>query len=214
MTLKVIGAGLPRTGTLSMKAALEQLGFGQCYHMEEVFAAPARSGQWASFFRGGPVDWDQVFEGYGAAVDAPACFAWRALAEHYPDAKVVLTVREAESWLVSMRKTILSDGYVDGLIASPVGPMIGSMLGVMSRIAGGPPPPPGPPTREGLLAMREAHNAAVAREIAPGRLLVYEVGEGWGPLCRFLGVDTPEASFPRVNDAASFHDNFPIPIQA
>ena len=74
MSLSVIGLGMPRTGTLSMKSALEQLGYGRCYHMEEVFAAPRRSKAWASFFSGGPVDWDEVFDGYGAAVDAPACF--------------------------------------------------------------------------------------------------------------------------------------------
>ncbi len=215
MGLKVIGAGLPRTGTLSMKHALEQLGFGRCYHMEEVFAEPPRSAPWASYFTGGPVDWDQVFEGYGAAVDAPAFIAWRDLIAHYPDAKVVLTVRDAESWFTSMSKTILAEGYIDSLLVSPVGPMLGPMVGAMMGIAGGPPPPkdapPGPPPRELVLAVRAAHDAAVQGEVPADRLLVYRVGEGWERLCRFLDVEVPQTPFPRVNDAESFLENFPAP---
>jgi hypothetical protein len=215
MGLKVIGAGLPRTGTLSMKHALEQLGFGRCYHMEEIFAEPARSEAWASYFTGGPVDWDEVFDAYGAAVDAPAFIAWRQLIAHYPDAKVVLTVRDADSWFASMSKTILAEGYIDRLMASPIGPMLGPMMGAMMAIAGGPPPPadapPGPPPRDLLLALRTAHDAAVQSEIPADRLLVYRVGEGWERLCRFLDVEVPPASFPHMNDTESFHENFPAP---
>jgi hypothetical protein len=218
MSLKVIGAGLPRTGTLSMKVALEQLGFDRCYHMEEVFREPARSDAWARHFSGEPVDWDEVFEGYGAAVDAPACFAWQALVQRYPDAKVVLTVRDADTWFESMSKTILSEGYIDRLMVSSIGPMLGPMMNVMMSIAGGPPPasppPPGPPPREALIAMREAHNAAVIKAIPPERLLVFKVSEGWAPLCRFLGVQVPDTPFPRVNDAESFHASFSGPASA
>lgn len=213
MGLKVIGAGLPRTGTLSMKAALEELGFGRCYHMMEVFQAPWRSKAWASYFTGSPVDWDQVFDGYGAAVDAPAFIAWRDLAARYPDAKVVLTVRDADSWYASLCKTILSEGYIDGLLASPVGEMIGPMVGAMMSIAGSAPggPSAGPPPREAMMAVRAAHEAAVRSAFGPDRLLEYRVGEGWGPLCKFLGVESPDAPFPRVNDSESFHTNFPAP---
>ncbi|HEX4095678.1 MAG TPA: sulfotransferase [Caulobacteraceae bacterium] len=212
MGLKVIGAGLPRTGTLSMKHALEQLGFGRCYHMEEVFADHARSRAWASYFTGGPVDWDEVFDGYGAAVDAPAYIAWRDLIRAYPDAKVVLTMRDADSWYDSMSKTILSDGLNEALMATELGPMLAPMLGAMlAEVPGLPPmqgPPAGPPPREVMMAMREAHNTAVLREVPPERLLVFQVSEGWEPLCRFLGVETPVEAFPRVNDAGSFHATF------
>ncbi len=215
MPLKVIGAGLPRTGTLSMKHALEELGFGRCYHMEEVFAAPWRAGAWASYFTGGPVDWDEVFDGYGSAVDAPAYIAWRDLMKAYPDAKVVLTVRDAESWYASLRKTILADGYIDQLMTTELGPMLGPMLGAMMGELGGPPPPPdaplAAPPREVMLALREAHVAAVQREVPPDRLLVFHVSEGWEPLCRFLGMEAPETPFPRVNDADSFHTTFAVP---
>jgi hypothetical protein len=215
MGLKVIGAGLPRTGTLSMKHALEQLGFGRCYHMEEVFAAHERARAWASYFTGGPVDWDEVFDGYGSAVDAPAYVAWRDLMKAYPEAKVVLTVRDPESWYESMRRTILADGFLDALMATDLGAMLGPMLGaMMAEVPGLPPmdgPPSGPPPRELMLAMGEAHNAAVLREVPPERLLVFKVSEGWEPLCRFLGVEIPGEAFPRVNDAESFNATFGIP---
>jgi hypothetical protein len=217
MSLQVIGAGLPRTGTLSMKAALEELGFGRCYHMEEIFADPARASAWAAFFAGEPTDWEAVFKGYGAGVDAPICFAWQALVQAYPDAKVVLTVRDAESWLASMYKTIFADGFIDSLIGSPIGPMVANMQQVMIGLTGMAPPPPGvepppgPPPKEALLAMREAHNGQVKAGVAPGRLLVFDVKEGWGPLCRFLGADVPTTPFPRVNEAEGFHSRFAAP---
>lgn len=215
MTLKVIGAGLPRTGTLSMKHALEQLGFDRCYHMEEVFFAPWRAAAWASYFTGGPVDWELVFDGYGAAVDAPAFLAWRDLMVRYPKAKLVLTQRDADSWLDSMNKTILAAGYIDRLMTTALAPMLGPMVEAMLAIAGGPPPPadapPGPPPKELLLALREAHDAAVKREVPEDRLLVFRVSEGWEPLCRFLGVEVPKTPFPRVNDAESFHATFSGP---
>lgn len=216
MSLQVIGAGLPRTGTLSMKAALERLGFGRCYHMEEVFADPPKSDAWARFFGGETVDWDDVFAGYGAAVDAPACMAWRELAAKYPDAKVVLTVRNPDAWYASMSNTILSDGYMENLIASSIGPMIERMAARMMGPVGPRPAdaPPGPPPKEAMLAMREAHQAAVAAEIPAERLLVFNVAEGWGPLCRFLDKPVPDEPFPRVNDSASFHTNFPVPRPA
>ena len=215
MPLKVIGAGLPRTGTLSMKRALEELGFGRCYHMEEVFADHRRSQAWASYFTGGPVDWDEVFEGYGAAVDAPAYLAWRDLIRVYPDAKVVLTVRDAKSWYDSMLKTILADGYLDQLMTTDLAPMLGPMVGAMLAELGGPPPPAdapaGLPPKEVFMALREAHMAAVQREVPADRLLTFHVSEGWEPLCRFLGVDAPGGAFPRVNDAVSFHTTFAVP---
>jgi hypothetical protein len=219
MTLKVIGAGLPRTGTLSMKAALEALGFGRCYHMEEIFHEPSRAEPWARFFGGGEVDWDQVFEGYGAGVDAPICFAWRAVVDHYPEAKVVLTTRDAEAWYASMMKTIFAEGFIDSLMGTPIGAMVANMQQAMMPAAGGPPPasqppgppPPGGPPREAVMAMREAHNAAVLAGVAPERLLVFDVKEGWAPLCRFLGVEAPSIPFPRVNEAEGFHERFAAP---
>ena len=210
MSLKVIGAGLPRTGTLSMKAALEQLGFGRCYHMTEVFDAPWRSEAWTRCFKGEPVDWDQVFEGFGAAVDAPACVVWPALAERYPEAKVVLTVRDRDAWYESMINTVMSQQHRDSLAASPLAPMFEAMRGM--QLAGAPvqdgPPPPGPPPKEMLFAMFERQRQNVAETLPKERWLEFDVREGWAPLCRFLGVDEPDGPFPRVNESGSFHDRF------
>ena len=105
MSIQVIGAGLGRTGTLSLKAALEELGFAKCYHMVEVFAQ-GRARTWDAAVRGEPVDWDRIFAGYRATVDVPACLFYRELLEKYPGAKVILTVRDPERWYDSMRQTI------------------------------------------------------------------------------------------------------------
>ena len=107
MALSVIGAGFGRTGTESMKLALEALGLGPCHHMKEGLPNPEQISLWRAVARGEPADWDQIFEGYRSAVDWPAAHYWRELAAHYPDAKVVLTVRSPESWYASMENTIL-----------------------------------------------------------------------------------------------------------
>ncbi len=98
MPLKVIGAGLPRTGTLSLKHALEQLGFGRCHHMTELARNPDRWPLWERAFDGEPVEWEEIFQGFGATVDAPSCFFYREIAERYPEAKVILTVRDPNRW--------------------------------------------------------------------------------------------------------------------
>src|SRR5262249_8807784 len=105
MTLKVIGTGLGRTGTLSLKAALEQLGFGPCYHMMEVFPRPDHVTLWANAAAGKP-DWDTLFKGFAATVDLPSSHFWRDLARRYPDAKIIHTERTPEAWWKSFSKTI------------------------------------------------------------------------------------------------------------
>src|SRR5262249_34691649 len=98
MPLKVIGAGLPRTGTNSLQIALEQLGFGPCHHMYELLADPSQWPSWLRVYDGEHVDWEELYRGYNSAVDAPSAFLWRELAAAYPDAKVILTVRSPEDW--------------------------------------------------------------------------------------------------------------------
>jgi hypothetical protein len=107
--VRVIGAGFGRTGTLSLKAALERLGFGPCYHMVEFIRRPQDAGRWISALRGEPVDWPAIFGTYGATTDWPACTFWRELADAYPDAKVVLTVRDPERWWQSVSSTLFSE---------------------------------------------------------------------------------------------------------
>ena len=191
MGLKVIGAGLGRTGTMSLKLALEHLGFGPCYHMSEVFAQARRNlPLWLAAIRGQP-DWDEIFAGFAATTDYPACTYWRELSQHYPEAKVILTVRDADSWFNSVNKTIFAEG---GPSTSAEGPMAefmhGGVIGdFVGRIQ----------DREFMTAYFERRNAEVIAALPSERLLVYRPGDGWEPLCGFLGVAVPVERYPRVN---------------
>ena len=212
MTLRVIGAGLGRTGTLSLKVALETLGVGRCYHMSELITEPERVVHWNAASRGKPVDWEALFQGYGAAVDYPTCLYWHQLIERYPEARVILTVRDPERWYESALGTIhdARPGLREIFRMIPkTSPSwrLWRLLRVFRMIErdvwkghfGG-----RFHDREHALAVFEAHRRAVQTTVAPERLLVYRVSEGWGPLCRFLGVAEPVMAFPRRNDREEF----------
>ncbi len=200
--LEIIGAGFGRTGTLALKLALERLGFGPCHHMMEVFGHPEQVPHWHAAARGEAVDWEALLTGYRAAVDWPSCAFWRELAEVFPEARVLLSVREPARWYASARDTIVQ---------------------VMRR----PVPDDAPPavhahmamTRELILegtfggrfddeahacAVFEAHSRAVIDAVPAERLLVYQVSEGWAPLCGFLDRPVPDEPFPRVNSREEF----------
>ena len=190
MALKVIGAGLGRTGTASLKGALEQLGFDPCYHMFEVIQNPDFIDRWMKVASGAP-DWEAVFEGYRAAVDFPAASYWRELAEFYPDAKVILSTRSPESWFASTSATIFNPDFTNAGAETPFGEMVkATIFGYLGV----------DPTDEAAMIERfRRHEADVLAEIPADRLLVFEAKEGWEPLCRFLGVDQPDGAFPKVN---------------
>jgi len=200
VTLKVIGAGFGRTGTLSLKSALETVHLGPCYHMVEVFARPDAAEQWLRAASRGSIDWEEIYGDYQATVDWPGCAFWRELIAAYPAAKVVLSVRDPEKWWESASETILRQA------ALPPSEDPGlrriqrvSLEVVHDRSFGG-----RFPEKESFIAAFEEHNAAVIREVPADRLLVYEVTDGWGPLCEFLGVEAPDAQFPNVNDREFF----------
>lgn len=191
MALKVIGAGLGRTATFSLKFALEHLGFGPCYHMSEVFAGARRNVPlWLDVIRGKP-DWDAIFAGYQSTTDYPACTYWRELADCYPDAKVVLTVRDADSWFESVSETIFSEKMQGTLVGTPLGDM---MRGVIFEAFGG-----REKDRAFMTDWFARRNQQVIDALPADRLLVFSPKQGWGPLCTFLDVPVPEAPFPRVN---------------
>jgi hypothetical protein len=191
MSLKVIGAGLGRTATFSLKFALEHLGFGPCYHMAEVFAGARRNVPlWLDVVRGKP-DWNAVFAGFQSTTDYPACTYWRELAAFYPKAKVILTVRDADSWFESVTETIFSPKMQGSLAGSPVGAM---MQGVIFDAFGG-----RVNDRAFMTDWFVRRNQSVVDALPRDRLLVFSPKEGWNPLCAFLGVPVPEAPFPRVN---------------
>lgn len=218
MALQVIGAGFGRTGTRSLQHALELLGFGPCAHMADLIDDPRGIDQWGEAARragrGEPVDWDRLLGRYRATVDWPGCAFWEELAGAYPHAKVVLTVRDPERWYESVRSTIYaprqmrrasrlaSAAITVGGFAAP-GPRRALRLAdelIWDGLFGG-----RFEDRAHALAVFRRHVEAVTARIPPERLLVYEVREGWGPLCRFLGVEPPPAvPFPHLNEAAAF----------
>ena len=191
MTLQVIGAGLGRTATFSLKFALEHLGLGPCYHMSEVFAGGRRNiPLWLDVVAGKP-DWDAVFAGYHSTTDYPGCSYWRELAAYYPQAKVILTVRDADSWFDSVSETIFSEAMQGSLAGSPLQAI---MNGVIFNAFDGK-----VKDRAFMTDWFKRRNQQVIDALPPERLLVYSPKEGWEPLCKFLGVAVPTSPFPRVN---------------
>jgi hypothetical protein len=199
MTIEVIGAGVGRTGTYSLKLALEQLGFGPCYHMEEVFKEPPRRiALWNDALAGKP-DWPATFEGYDAAVDWPVAAFWRELAAAYPDAKVVLNTRSTESWCQSFTQTIFKLLAERDSAPAHVQPWFDMAFGVVQKSGFN-----GTMSRAELAAAFEREIAAVQAALPPERLLVFEVKDGWEPLCTFLDQPVPDMPFPRTNNTAEF----------
>lgn len=193
MALKVIGAGLGRTGTVSLKRALEHLGVGRCYHMIEVFEHPEHVPLWMNAAQGRP-EWDVLLAHYGATSDYPACLFWRQLAEHYPSAKVILSVRDADEWFESTQATIFSPQNDQAWAGSPIGAMM-RLLHVEGQDLH---------DRASMIANFERHNQEVIHGLPTERLLVYRAEQGWEPLCHFLGLPIPKEPFPHANTRADF----------
>ena len=201
MPLSVIGAGFGRTGTHSLKGALEAPGFGPCHHMMEVAMNRDQLPYWQAAAAGDAVDWQVVFAGYRAAVDWPSCHYWRQLAAVWPDAKVILSVRPEEKWWESFSNTIKIFMDVRDHLPDPNARAIATMAHTI--IAGQTFFAPLHDRQAGLAAYRR-RIAEVQAEIPPGRLLTFDVAAGWAPLCRFLGVAIPQTPFPHSNSSDAF----------
>ena len=194
--MKVIGAGLGRTGTMSLKVALEELGFGPCYHMIELFEHPEHLPLWEAATRGEPVEWEKIFANYQAAVDWPAVAFYSDLMKVYPDAKVLLSIRDPEKWYESTKHTIYT--MIDDPDPSPMLQMANKLVWEQTFNRNF-------EDRQYAMEIFERHNEEVKKQVPPERLLVYEVKEGWKPLCEFLGVAIPkEKTFPHLNDTEAF----------
>ena len=209
--MRLIGAGLPRTGTLTQKVALETLGLAPCYHWVNVIADLDQVGVWNRALDGeGP--WDEVFAGFQATVDWPGGYFWRELMDRYPDAKVLLSVRDAEKWEPSFRETIWNmcfGGSVLNLVSrarAEVDPQWDRYLKLVDRMFWSEQGTfaAGHETPERMMEQFEAHNELVKASVPPDRLLVWSVTEGWEPLCDFLEVPVPTAPLPHVNDRETF----------
>ena len=190
MSLRVIGAGLGRTGTASLKVALEQLGVGRCYHMREVMVNSRDADLWIRAADGNP-DWDQLLGDWGATLDYPACSFWREQADYYPSAKILLSTRDANKWFESTQATIFSPAWVGWTKNSALGEFFEKAVwnNFEGRIH----------DREFMVPYFERYVEDVVETVPKERLLVYEVKQGWEPLCEFLGVPVPGTPFPRVN---------------
>ena len=205
MSLKVIGAGLPRTGTTSLKVALQMLLGAPCYHITEIHHHPEHAKYWLAAAKGDPVNWDELFSGYAAAVDTPTCLFWPELMQAYPQAIVLLSVREAQSWLESCKQTILKGPRPPGR-GPGGGPakaqgngkpserrqvMDAVVQARLSFMRGSNP--------EATIRGYEQHNSAVRAGVPAERLLIWGPQDGWGPLCAALHLPVPNMPFPHLN---------------
>jgi hypothetical protein len=201
MTLSVIGAGFGRTGTKSLQDALELLGKGPCYHMVEVFKNPQAPVWWyEAACDPANANWARIFEGYNSTVDWPNATYYRELAQAYPDAKVILTERDPDLWFKSTQATIFARMPTGPGAEEPFPRMLGKVVCELFDYR--------MHDRDHCISVFNAHNKQVRETIPPERLLVYEVAQGWEPLCAFLGVPVPETAMPKVNSTEEFQARF------
>lgn len=201
MALQVIGAGFGRTGTLSLKFALEKLGFDKCYHMMEVFQNAGHAERWLEATHGEPVDWKELFGGYRASVDWPACNFWELQLKEFPEAKVILSERDPKRWYESIMNTIYPGSLKAREEDDPERRVWVDMAFQLiwdgtfhGRVE----------DREHAIDVYLAHNDYVKRQVPADRLLVFEASQGWEPLCAFLECPVPDEPYPRVNTTEDF----------
>lgn len=210
MALQLIGSGLGRTGTLSMHTALNRLGFGPCHHMIEALAHPETMPLWVEAARCaqtcGAKDWDRLFAGYRSVVDWPGVRYWRELVACYPDARVLHTTRDADSWFESTQATIFAPANLERFKhGGPMADFFAVALGEVSDHLN---------DRAFMIDYFHRHEAAVKAAVPAERLLVFPVGSGWAPLCEFLGVPVPGEPFPSENSREAFARRSAPPLGA
>ncbi len=207
--MRLIGAGMPRTGTLTQKVALEMLGLGPCYHMVDVLADLDQAALWQRALDG-DAPWEEIFAGCDSTVDWPGGYFYRELMDFYPEAKVLLSVREPESWERSMRETVWAVRHGESLIRllssaqAHVNPQWRGFLNMIDRLVWEGTFASGHAEPQQLIETMNRHNEEVKRVVPPQRLLVWSADEGWEPLCEFLELPVPDAPFPHVNDRTEF----------
>jgi len=200
--MKIIGAGFGRTGTLSLKAALEQLGLGPCYHMQTVIASRTHTEAWYKIAQGQPADWPALLQDFQSSVDFPASIYYRDLLEAFPEAKVIHTVRDPDRWYDSSYETIYQAA---GKRMFPTWlqrglPRAGQFIGMTDSIIWDGLFEGEFEDRRRAIEIFQRHTAEVERIVPADKLLIFEVKDGWEPLCRFLGRPVPNTPFPHAND--------------
>jgi len=209
--MKLIGAGMPRTGTLTQKVALEMLGLGPCYHMVDVLADLDQAKLWQRALDG-EAPWGQIFGDFDSTVDWPGGYFYRELMAVYPEAKVLLSVREPQAWERSMRETVWAVRHGESLVRllssaqAHVNPQWRGFLEMIDRLVweGEGTFASGHAEPQQLIDTMIRHNREVESNVPPERLLVWSVEEGWQRLCEFLEVPVPRQPFPHVNDRTEF----------
>jgi hypothetical protein len=200
MPLEIIGAGFGRTGTMGLKQALEQLGFGPCYHMLEVSNHPEHIPMWIQATRGEAVDWESLFTGpresFRSAVDWPASEFWPQLTQFYPNARVILTHRDPELWYASMSRTIFQR-LTQTTPPNPRSVMARELI--LERVFGG-----RHQDKAHVLDVYRANIERVRTEVPRDRLLEFDPAEGWPKLCAFLEVAIPDCEYPHVNTTEQY----------
>ncbi|MDP6033257.1 MAG: sulfotransferase [Candidatus Marinimicrobia bacterium] len=208
--MKVFGAGFGRTGTMSLKFALEKLRIGPCYHMREVVSRPSHIKLWYDISRGEHPNWNRLFSGFNSAVDFPVCLFYKQLINIFPEAKFILTLRDFDTWYISTANTIykvpsiLPDWFER--VVYPIRMFIVMQVNLIwvglfkNNFS----------DREATKLVYYEHMESVKKIIPADKLLIYNVKEGWEPLCEFLDVDVPDIPFPKVNDTAEMLRNFAI----
>jgi Sulfotransferase domain len=215
--VKVIGAGFGRTGTMSLKAALERLGAGPCFHMIDIIRDPAPLPYWQAAAEGEKVDWTEALDGWESSVDWPGCTFYKEHMETWPDAPVLLSVRDPERWYKSVSNSIHAAkemamrGELQPPEENPPSPEVMKMINGLiwegtfhGRFQ----------DKDYALKVFEEHNEDVRRTVPAGSLVEYEIGQGWGPLADMLGVEAPDEPFPHLNDTESFRQMFGMPAVA
>ena len=208
--MKVFGAGFGRTGTMSLKFALEKLRIGPCYHMREVVSRPSHIKLWYDISRGEHPNWNRLFSGFNSAVDFPVCLFYKQLINIFPEAKFILTLRDFDTWYISTANTIykvpsiLPDWFER--VVYPIRMFIVMQVNLIwvglfkNNFS----------DRDSTKLVYYEHIESVKKIIPADKLLIYNVKEGWEPLCEFLDVDVPDIPFPKVNDTAEMLRNFAI----
>lgn len=200
MSLRVIGAGLGRTGTMSLKLALEHLLGGPCYHMTELFQHPGHLLHWQNAADGEPIDWEQIFGDYVAAVDEPTAQLWAPITRAYPDALVILSVRDPDAWWKSANATIMD---VKRQAPPPEdkdrSAWYKMIMTLYDRLY-----PEGVDDPEAAKAAFRDHIGRVKSGVPKERLLIWQVSDGWDPICKALGLPVPDEPFPHTNTREEF----------
>lgn len=215
MGLKVIGAGGPRTGTASLKTALEILGVGKCYHMEELFNDPDQVNYWIEFFETRTTDFDTLFDGYQSTADFPGCLLYKELLAQYPDAKVILNIRDPEEWYNSAINTVYAAtpqtisqklNILKKMILSARFRKISKVFRLVAKYLWNGHYRGEFKNKEQSIEIYTKFNEEVRQFVPPGQLLEYRISDGWEPLCSFLEVPVPNQAFPYKNKRKEFKE--------